>query len=114
MKTLRVVSLLTLAAGFGVLSPPGKSQSTIDAGTTSSVGDSSSNSPTPRPLDLTYHRPSSKTKLRNYVFDTFGPYPIVGAAFVGAVNQGNHTPPEWGKVSEPTASESGPTSALRW
>ncbi len=80
-----------------MLSPPGKSQSAIDAGTTSSVSDSSSNSPTPRPLDLTYHRPSSKTKLRNYVFDTFGPYPIVGAAFVGAVNQGNHTPPEWGQ-----------------
>ena len=97
MKTLRVVSLLTLIAGLGVLSPPGKSQFAIDAGTTSSVSDSSSNSPTPRPLDLTYHRPSNKTKLRNYFFDTFGPYPIAGAAIVAAVNQGNHTPPEWGQ-----------------
>src|SRR5580692_8121075 len=97
MKTLRVVSLLTLIAGLGVLSPPGKSQFAIDAGTTSSVSDSSSNSPTPRPLDLTYRRPSNKAKLRNYFFDTFGPYPIAGAAIVAAVNQGNHTPPEWGQ-----------------
>ncbi len=45
--------------------------------------------------DLTYTRPTQKTKLRNYVFDTFGPYPIAGAALAAGVNQAYNTPPEW-------------------
>src|ERR1700683_2501108 len=53
-------------------------------------------SPTPPP-DLTYFRPSQKTKLRNYFFDAFGPYPIVGAALVAGVNQAYNTPREWGQ-----------------
>jgi hypothetical protein len=53
--------------------------------------------PTPPLRDLTYFRPSQKTKLRNYFFDAFGPYPIVGAALVAGVNQAYNTPPEWGQ-----------------
>ena len=45
--------------------------------------------------DLTYTRPTEKTRLRNYFFDTFGPYPIVGAAIAGGINQVDNTPPEW-------------------
>ena len=45
--------------------------------------------------DLTYTRPTQKTKLHNYVFDAFGPYPIVGAAFAAGINQAYNTPPEW-------------------
>ena len=45
--------------------------------------------------DLTYIRPTEKTRLRNYFFDTFGPYPIVGAAIAGGINQVDNTPPEW-------------------
>jgi hypothetical protein len=97
MKTARALSFVTLVAGLGMLAPLAKPQSITASGTASTMGDSSSSSPTPRPLDLTYHRPSNKTKLRNYFFDTFGPYPIAGAAVVAAVNQGNHTPPEWGQ-----------------
>jgi hypothetical protein len=43
-----------------------------------------------------YHRPSEKEKLRNYAFDAFGPYPFIGAAFAGGVQQAYGTPPEWG------------------
>jgi hypothetical protein len=50
---------------------------------------------TPAHLDLTYIRPTTKMKLHNYLFDTFGPYPIVGAAFVAGINQSENTPPEW-------------------
>jgi len=48
-------------------------------------------------LDLTYRRPTERTKLRNYFFDTFGSYPILGAAISGGINQASKTPPEWGE-----------------
>jgi hypothetical protein len=44
-----------------------------------------------------YKRPTEKTKLRTYLFDAFGPYPIAGAAIVAGVNQAEGTPPEWGQ-----------------
>jgi hypothetical protein len=34
-------------------------------------------------------------KLRAYIFDAFGPYPIAGAAFVAAAGQASNKPPEW-------------------
>jgi len=52
-------------------------------------------SATPVQPDLTYIRPTRKIKLRNYLFDTFGPYPIVGAGIVGGFNQATNSPPEW-------------------
>lgn len=45
--------------------------------------------------DPTYIRPTTKIKLHSYLFDAFGPYPIVGAAMAGGINQADHTPPEW-------------------
>ena len=53
-----------------------------------------------RDPDLTYTRPTEKTKLRNYFFDTFGPYPILGAAFAAGINQAERTPPEWEQGAE--------------
>jgi hypothetical protein len=44
---------------------------------------------------VTYTRPNEKTRLRNYFFDAFGPYPIVGAALAAGINQAGNTPPEW-------------------
>lgn len=49
----------------------------------------------PAQIEVVYERPSEKTKLRNYFFDAFGPYPIVGAAIAGGINQADNTPPEW-------------------
>jgi hypothetical protein len=46
-------------------------------------------------VDLAYERPTQATKLRNYVFDAYRPYPIVGAAMAAGMNQLSNTPPEW-------------------
>jgi hypothetical protein len=45
--------------------------------------------------DLTYVRPTEKTKLYNYVFDAFGPFPLVGAGIAAGINQIDNSPPEW-------------------
>jgi hypothetical protein len=50
---------------------------------------------TPAHPDLPYIRPTTKIKLHSYLFDAFGPYPIVGAAMAGGINQADNTPPEW-------------------
>lgn len=109
MKTPRALSLLMLVVGLAALAPLGKPQSAPELRAGSSIDDSSagssnsgssssaSSSSTKTPLDLTYHRPTEKMKLRNYLFDTFGPYPIAGAAILGAINQADKTPPEWGQ-----------------
>lgn len=55
---------------------------------------------TPEQPDMPYTRPTERTKLRNYFFDAFGPYPIVGAAFAAGVNQASNTPPEWKQGGE--------------
>jgi hypothetical protein len=81
----------------GALAPVGKAQSVSAPQFSPSSAVSPSASGAPRSLDLTYHRPTEKTKLRNYFFDTFGPYPLAGAAILGAINQADKTPPEWGQ-----------------
>jgi len=50
--------------------------------------------------DLTYIRPTTKMKLHSYVFEAFGPYPIVGAAVAAGINQAYNTPPEWKQGAE--------------
>jgi len=49
----------------------------------------------PAQLDLTYSRPAQKTKLDNYFFDAFGPYPIAGVGIAAGINQHSNAPPEW-------------------
>jgi hypothetical protein len=44
---------------------------------------------------LTYTRPTQTTKLHNYLFDTFGPYPLAVAAVEGGIDQFDNSPPEW-------------------
>lgn len=53
----------------------------------------------PQPA-LTYSPPSAKTKFTNYLFDAFGPYPIIGAAIAAGINQADNAPPEWGQGAE--------------
>ncbi len=50
--------------------------------------------------DLSYTRPTEKTKLQNYFFDAYGPYPIAGAAIAAGINQYEGHPPEWGLDAE--------------
>ena len=51
-------------------------------------------------IDLTYVRPTEKTKVINYVFDAFGPYPIAGAALAAGISQASNAPPEWNQGVE--------------
>jgi hypothetical protein len=45
--------------------------------------------------NLVYTRPTQEIKLRNYVFDAFGPYPIVKAAVSAGIGQMDNTPAAW-------------------
>jgi hypothetical protein len=46
-------------------------------------------------LPMVYVRPTQKARISNYAFDSFGPYPVAGAAFAAGVNQLSNSPPEW-------------------
>lgn len=93
-----LASLFLLAiASLAALPQVAKAQSLVDARDSSGVAVLSTSAKLP---DLTYTRPTQKTKVRNYVFDAFGPYPIVGAAFAAGINQGENTPPEWKQGAE--------------
>ncbi len=91
MKMRKPMLLFLAIACLAALPAPAKAQG---------VAHSSDSSDTaavtvPAHADLTYIRPTDKTRLRNYVFDAFGPYPIVGAALAAGINQADNTPPEW-------------------
>ena len=120
MKIGRAILLLLVAAVLAAMPMPARSQSLLDSGDPSGTqslldsgdpsgtqalldsGDPSGTqaSTTSSQLDLTYVRPTQRTKVNNFLFDAFGPYPIVGAAFGAGINQGNSTPPEWGQGSK--------------
>jgi hypothetical protein len=91
IMTRRIVFLLLVVAGLAALPALLTAQSPAEAGDPSGAVAIA----TPAQLDLTYTRPTQTTKLRNYAFDAFGPYPIVGAAFVAGINQAGNSPPEW-------------------
>jgi len=94
MKMRGLVLLWLAIAGVTVLPPLAMAQAPAGSGASSSAAVPPS-APQPQP-DLMYTRPTQKTKLRNYFFDAFGPYPIVGAALAAGINQaGGGTPPEW-------------------
>jgi hypothetical protein len=90
-KVRRVLFLLMVAIVLACLSATSGSQSLPAAGDSSGTQASTTSSQ----IDLTYVRPTQKTKIINYVFDAFGPYPIAGAAFGAGINQATNTPPEW-------------------
>src|ERR1700733_10931190 len=56
-------------------------------------------------LDRKYYHPSEGDKLRNYAFDSFGPYAFLGSAFSAGIAQASTTahaqnagiPPDWGQ-----------------
>jgi hypothetical protein len=88
--------MISMAAFAASLSMSTRSQSLPDSPNPS--GTQASTAPVQR--DLTYVRPTQRIKIKNYLFDAYGPYPIVGAAFGAGINQGNDSPPEWGQGAE--------------
>jgi hypothetical protein len=91
MKTLQTAFLLTVFAILATLPKVAAAQSLVAAEDSSSVAVIA----VPAQIDFTYTRPTQQTKLRNYAFDAFGPYPIVGAAGVAGIGQLDHSPAEW-------------------
>src|SRR5271163_1882815 len=110
MKMCRAVFLVVVITFFVISQPLAKAQSSSGSGTpaqsqtqTAPPPASSSSS---LQLTLTYHRPSETEKLKNYAFDSFGPYAFFGAAVAGAYQQAVTTnatphisgsPPDWGQ-----------------
>jgi hypothetical protein len=92
---MRGVMLLAIA-GLAALPVLAKAQTLADTGDSSSIVASAP----PVRADTTYTRPTQKTKLHNYLFDAFGPYPIAGAAIAAGINQADNTPPEWKQGAE--------------
>ena len=96
VKIRQIMLWLLVIASLAALPELAKAQSLLDSGDPSETIAST----TPAQLGLTYTRPAETTKLRNYFFDAFGPYPIVGAALTAGFDQVNNAPPEWGRGAE--------------
>src|SRR5271156_19042 len=111
MKIRLAVTAVNAILALGIFSIPAAAQSAAGAGSGQSTSPDSQQTTTPQqssqpkimsphvanvlPGQL-YHRPTEKEKLRAYAFDAFGPYPFIGAALAGGVQQAYGTPPEWG------------------
>jgi hypothetical protein len=90
MSVRKLTVLLSAVLGLAALPTLVRAQAL--AGSEDSSGTAASANPV---LHLTYSRPTEKTRLRSYFFDTFGPYPIVISAVAAGINQADKTPPEW-------------------
>jgi hypothetical protein len=99
-KMRRIVFLLLVVADLTALPVLAKAQALADPGDSPSKAALPSLATTTPQLALTYTRPTESTKIRNYFFDAFGPYPIVGAAVAAGINQADNTPPEWKQGAE--------------
>jgi hypothetical protein len=94
MKMGRTIALAI--AGFAVLPVIATAQELAKPGDSSAAV---AGATAARP-DLTYRRPTEKTKIENYLFDAYGPYPAAGAAIAAGINQAYNSPPEWKQGAE--------------
>ncbi|MGH9513841.1 MAG: hypothetical protein ACRD2U_17075 [Terriglobales bacterium] len=99
MKLCWIFHLQVATLILTVLTASGAAQSATTSANSNPVLPSSPGSAKQEPA-VVYVRPSERTKLRNYFFDAFGPYPILGAAFAAGINQAQNTPPEWKQGAE--------------
>jgi hypothetical protein len=90
-KLRRVMFLLAVAVALACLSVTARPQSVLSSGDASGTVAAAPS----RQLDLTYVRPTQRIMVSNYVFDTYGPYPIAGSAFTAGIGQLSNAPPEW-------------------
>jgi len=109
---MRLTLLMSFVCSFAIilLSVPVSAQSGAGAGTSSSQQQT-----TPPPQQPSsqggiisrrvanvqpgqpYQRPTEKDKLHGYLFDTFGPYPIISAVATAGIQQARNKPPDWGQ-----------------
>jgi hypothetical protein len=92
----RIVLWLLALGIVAALPGPAQAQPLADSGDASGTvaGTTSAQS------DLPYTRPTQTTKVRNYLFDAFGPFPIVGAALAAGISQARNVPPGWNQGAE--------------
>jgi hypothetical protein len=95
MKTRGLMVLWLAIVGVTALPALVGAQSLTHSGASPSTAVLPSPITTRQQLSVTYACPTEKMRLRNYFFDAFGPYPILGAALAGGINQADNTPPEW-------------------
>jgi hypothetical protein len=96
MKIKRLALVVSVAAVLATLTGAAKSQSTAYKSDPPVASSAVAVTPAVEELpDMTYVRPTHRTKLNNYIFDTYGPYPITGAALTAGINQFTNSPPEW-------------------
>ena len=92
-KIHQAILLVLVTAALAATPAPAKPQSLLSsADPTTTAGITN-----PPRFDLTYIRPTERTKVSNYAFDAFGPYPIAGAGVAAGINQWTNSPPEWGQ-----------------
>jgi hypothetical protein len=106
------ISVFLLAPAIGAQSTTGSpagSQPTPKnlASTDPAASASPSSTSAPAIAETAYHRPTEREKLRNYLFDSLGPYPIVTAALGAVIGQADKTPPEWGVGADAFAARFG-------
>jgi len=92
-KVHKATLLVLVTAALAAMPALARSQSNLSSKDPSA----SSEITAPVIFDLPYDRPTERTKVSNYAFDAFGPYPIVGAGVAAGVNQWTNSPPEWGQ-----------------
>ena len=96
MKKQQIIRWFLVISSLAALPVLAKAQSLLDSGDSSgAVASTKQTKP-----GLTYKRPTQVTKVRNYLFDAFGPYPIVGAAFAAGFDQARNAPPDWKQGAE--------------
>src|SRR6202041_884184 len=115
MKMLGALCSMAALTLLAVSQPLAKAQASSDSSTSSqnrSEAATPERSALPFPskpvmmdLDRKYYHPSEGDKLRNYAFDSFGPYAFLGSAFSAGIAQASTTahaqnagiPPDWGQ-----------------
>jgi hypothetical protein len=109
MKRRRVgVAVFTIMV-CGSVPPLVRAQSSSGAGASAPTTSQSSTASHVQP-GLSYQKPTNSDKLHHYLFDSFGPYALLGSAVAGGINQasgdringrGSGSPPEWGGGAGP-------------
>ena len=92
MKICRIMPGLLVIANLAALAVLARAQSLLDSRESSGPVPST----TPAQLSFAYTRPTQGTKIRNYLFDAFGPYPFVGAALTAGFGQATNIGNAWG------------------
>lgn len=94
------VSLLLGATLLAALPPSARGQAPAGVGGPPPTAPSPQSENSHPQTSAAYTRPTEKIKIKNYLFDSFGPYPIAGAAIVGGIQQWHNSPPEWKQGAE--------------